>query len=123
MKLAALSGFSDDDLIIYEPQTDTATMFFKDTTGTSQISVTDINAAHLLPNGHIVMSTSGTSSATGLGSFWPEDIIQYDPIKEVSTRVFDGSEIFTSGAEDIDAVYVLGNGDFVFSTTSAASLG
>lgn len=122
-KLAALSGFNDDDLILYDPQTDTATMFFNDTTGTSQISVTDINAAHLLPNGHIVMSNSGTSSATGLGSFGPEDIIQYDPIKEVSTRVFDGSEIFTSGAEDIDAVYVLDNGDFVFSTTSAAAIG
>ncbi|MDF1766947.1 MAG: hypothetical protein P1V29_11235, partial [Gammaproteobacteria bacterium] len=122
-KLAALSGFRDDDLVIYDPLTDSASLFFNDTTGTDAISMDNIDAVHLLPNGHLVLSVSGTGSATGVGSFGAGDIIRYDPIKQVSTLLFDGESHFNETGVDIDAVYVLDNGDLVFSTVDAASLG
>lgn len=121
--LAALSGFRDDDLVLYDPLTDTATLFFDDTTGTDTISLDNINAVHLLPNGHLLLSPSGSGTATGIGAFGPEDVVQYDPIAKTTTLVFDGSEIFDDPGENIDAIYFLDNGDLLFSTEDSASIG
>lgn len=121
--LAALSGFRDDDLVLYDPLTDTATLFFDDTTGTDTISLDNINAVHLLPNGHLLLSPSGSGTATGIGAFGPEDVVQYDPIAKTTTLIFDGSEIFDDAGENIDAIYLLDNGDLLFSTEDAASIG
>ena len=122
--LGDLASFEDDDLVLYNPLTNSATLFFDDSaSNTSQIDVNDINAIHLLPNGHLVMSASVSGTATGVGSFGAEDIVKYYPIAKTSSLLFDGSAIFADSGEIIDAVYVLDDGDIVFSTAGDASIG
>lgn len=120
-KLSNLDSFNDDDLVIYDPSTDTATLFFNDDTGTDEIDLNNIVSAHVLPNGHIVMASSGTSSATGVGTFTSNKLVKYDPIAQATELFFDGSTRFNSG-NGFASVYVLSGGDFLFTTTSANSV-
>ena len=116
-----LVDFKNDDLIIYDPILDEATMFFdNDALG---YSVDDINAVHLLPNGHIILSANDASTiGANTLAFGKDDLVIYDPISQQASLFFDGSII--SGADvNIDAIYVLDNGDIVFSTTATASIG
>ncbi|MCH7882740.1 MAG: hypothetical protein IIB69_14485, partial [Proteobacteria bacterium] len=118
--IGGLVGFKNDDLIIYDPVLDVATLFF-DNAGLG-FSIDDINAVHLLPNGHIILSPNGASSIGAL-NFDEGDLIRYDPIAGTAIMLFNGDAIFTNADENIDAVYVLDNGNIVFSTTANATIG
>ena len=60
--------------------------------------------------GTFVLSTYDEAGLGGL-TFQDEDLVDYDPVTDTATMVFDGSALFTDGgAEDIDAVHVLPNG-------------
>lgn len=110
--------FENDDLIIYDPLTDTAVSFFDNSA--LGYSVDDPNAVHLLPNGQVVMSADGNST---IGSnnlaFQPNDLVRYDPLTNVATTIFNGEDYAATTGANIDAAYVLDNGDIVFSTESA----
>lgn len=110
--------FENDDLIIYDPLTDTAVSFFDNSA--LGYSVDDPNAVHLLPNGHVVLSADGNST---IGSnnlaFQPNDLVRYDPLTSVATTLFNGDDYTATTGVNIDAAYVLDNGDIVFSTESA----
>ena len=114
-----LGGLSFDpgDLVEYNPTTDTATLYF-DQDLFSQAE--NIDAAYILGNGNIILSTTDAAMLDGL-SFGEGDLIEYNPTTETATLYFDAS-LFT-GAENIDAVHVLSNGNIVLSTTDAAELG
>ena len=120
-KLSNLASFNDDDLVIYDPSTDTATLFFNDTTGTDEIDLNNIVSVHVLPNGHIIMASSGTSSATEVGTFTSNKLVKYDPIAQTTELFFDGSTSFSPG-NGFASVYVLSGGDVLFTTTSANSV-
>ncbi len=123
--LAALDSFQDEDLVLYDPILDEATLFF-DHSATAGADVEDINALHLLPNGHIILSAdphSGGTHTLGGISFDESDLVRYDPINNTAVLIFDGSAIFTDAGENIDAVYVLDNGNLVISTTGVADIG
>lgn len=112
--IGGLSNFSDDDYIIYDPVTDTATMFFDNSA--LGFDVNDADAVHLLKNGHIVISakTSGSiGSGAGLINFGPGDLVVYDPILGSASLLFDGDTIFggpNPGNNNITAVYVNDDG-------------
>lgn len=112
--IGGLSNFSDDDYIIYDPVTDTATMFFDNSA--LGFDVNDADAVHLLKNGHIVISakTSGSiGSGAGLINFGPGDLVVYDPILGSASLLFDGDTIFggpNPGDNNITAVYVNDDG-------------
>ncbi len=112
-------SFADEDLVEYDSDADTASMFFD---GSAVFSGNeDIDAVHILANGHIVLSTTGSASIGGV-SFQDEDLVDYDPSSGTATIVFDGSAIF-AGFEDLDAVHVLSNGHILLSTEGSASIG
>ncbi len=119
---ATLGGisFGDDDLVEYDPVTDTATIYFD---GGALFSSTkeDIEAVHVLSNGHIVLSTDGDATLGGL-TFGNEDLVEYDPVTDTATLLFDGGALF-SGGENIDAVHILSDGHIVLSTEGDATLG
>ena len=112
--IGGLSNFTDDDYIIYDPVTDTATMFFDNSA--LGFNVNDADAVHLLKNGHIVISakTAGSiGSGAGLINFGPGDLVVYDPILGTASLLFDGSAIFggpNPGDNNITAVYVNNDG-------------
>ncbi|MEQ8315142.1 MAG: hypothetical protein RL839_06740 [Gammaproteobacteria bacterium] len=117
-----LVDFEDDDLIIFDPILDEAVMFLDNSV--EGFGLNDINAVHLLPNGQIILSTASSSTVGDNNfAFDANDLVIYDPITRQGSLLFDGdSETETTG-ENIDAVYVLDNGDIVFSTAADVAAG
>ncbi len=99
---ASLGGlsFTDGDLIEYNPTTDTATLYF-------DVSLfdgsEDIDAAHILDNGNIILSTVGAATLGGL-TFANGDLAEYNPTTYTATLYFNES-LFSNNA-NIDAVHV-----------------
>jgi hypothetical protein len=100
---ATLGGlsFGKDDLIEYNPTTDTSTLYFDGALFSA--SNEDVDVAHVLSSGNIVFSTIGGATLGGL-SFGAGDLVEYNPITDTSTLYFD-ENLFSSSA-NIDAVYV-----------------
>lgn len=122
-----LSNFNENDIVLYDPQTDSAELFI-DSQTTVGYEVTNPNAVHLQPNGQVVLSASGVDDEIGTNDlvFQPEDIVLYDRLLNTATLLFDGSAHLTdlSGGTiplNIDAVYVLDDGSIIFSTAGPAS--
>jgi len=99
---ATLGGlsFGKGDLIEYNPTTDTATLFFDGSLFSSTNE--DVDAAHILGSGNIVLSTIGGATLGGL-SFGAGDLVEYNPTTDTSTLYFD-ENLFSSSA-NIDGSY------------------
>ncbi len=111
--------FGDDNLAEYNPTTDTATLYFNG--ALFSLPTEDIDAAHVLANGNIILSTVSEATLGGL-TFGNGDLIEYNPTTDVGTLYFDES-LFSGGDEDIDAVHILDNGNIILSTLDGATLG
>lgn len=116
---ATLGGlsFGKNDLIEYNPTTDTSTLYFD---GTLFSGNADIDAAYINGSANIILSTTGNATLGGL-SFGKDDLIEYSPISDVATLLFDGS--LFSGNANVDAAHILSSGNIVLSTTGGATLG
>lgn len=105
--------FNNEDLIDYDPVLGIAFIFLD---GSSIFTGNeDINAAHILSNGHIILSTTNNASIGPL-SFQADDLIEYDPITGNAIVFLDGATVFSSNA-DIDAVHIFDNGHVILSTS------
>lgn len=116
---AILGGvsFSRDDLVRYDPVTDSATLFFD---GNNFSGNQDIDAVYVRANGNILLSTSGNATLAGL-SFNDGDIVEYNPATNMASIFF--AESLFAGNEDIDGFHLLDNGNLLISTTNSATLG
>lgn len=105
--IGGLANFENHDLIIYDPQTDEAVMFFDDSV-TNGGRIDDINAVHLLKNGHIILSANGSSViGTNNLAFEPWDLVRYDPISGIAYMFLEGSTVFDDHESvNINGVYV-----------------
>lgn len=110
--------FGDDDVADYDMTASKATSRLDGSVFSS--TEEDINAVHLLPDGRLVLSTTGNATLGGL-SFGDDDLIVYDPVSDSAKLLVDGS-VFSSSTEDIDAVYVLSDGIYLMSTVTDASI-
>lgn len=131
--IGGLGPFENHDLIIYDPATDQAVMYFDDSVINGG-RIDDINAVHLLKNGHIVISANGPSI---IGSnnlaFDPWDLVKYDPILNTASVFLDGETVFQNHANvNINGLYIMDdcaannnnlNCSVVFSTTSGGVAG
>ena len=119
-KLGGLT-FGDDDLVEYDPAADSAALAFD---GGALFAATneDIDAAHVLSNGHVVLSTVANATLGGL-TFGDDDLVEYDPVSDTASLLFDGGALFSNTREDINAAHVLSNGHIVLSTVGNARLG
>ena len=103
---ATLGGltFGDDDLVEYNPGTDTATMYFD---GGNLFSATDedVDAVYVQDDGKIILSTVGNATLGGL-SFGDDDLVEYDPVSDTAAMYFDGGNLFSNSDEDIDGVHI-----------------
>lgn len=93
-------NFGYGDLIEYNPTTNVATMFLD---GSLFSSNADIDAAYVLANDNIILSTVDAATLGGL-SFTDGDLVEYNPTTDVATLYF--SESLFSDNADVDAVYV-----------------
>jgi hypothetical protein len=108
-------SFGKNELAEYDPSTDTATLYFNELG-----AVSDLDAAHVLDTGNIILSTTEAATLGGL-SFDAGDLVEYNPTTGTATLYFD-QDLF-SQAENIDAAYILDNGNIILSTVVNASLG
>jgi len=107
----------DGDLAEYNPVANTATLFFSEGLFSSG---EDVDAVHVLDNGHIILSTESGATLGGL-SFRDGDLVEYDPVTDTASLFFDEG-LFCDG-EDIAALSVLPSGNLILSTESSARLG
>ncbi len=124
-EIGGLAAFENNDYFIYNPLTDVGTLFYDDSALTNALD--DADAVHLFKNGHVAISAKGNSNvgSSGVGTFYPEDIVVWDPIQDSTTMLFDGSTIFDGPIDsnhNIDAVYVKDDGRIVFSVEGTASI-
>ena len=118
-----LLTFQEDDLVDYDPATDTATLLFD---GDGMFTgAANIDAVHVLANGHYVFSTDSSETLVLPGgnlSFKDGDLVEYDPSNQTATIIFYEDDEFKL-SEDIDAVHVLGDNNFILSTQNGATIG
>jgi len=110
-------SFADEDLARYIPANDTATLYLD---GSAIGQTIDIDALHVLQNGHLVLSTTNAATLGGLG-FADGDLVDYDPATDTATLYF--AESAFSADEDIVSVYIMNNGNILLSTATDATLG
>ena len=118
---ATLGGlsFTDKDLAEYDESAEIATLYLD---GAAHGFTQDVDAVHVLTNGHLVLSTVGTATIGGVAAE-NEDLLDYDPVAGTATLLFDGSALFTSGSTDVSAVHVKDNGHLILSNEYSATLG
>lgn len=116
---ATLGGltFGAGDVAEYNPNTNTASLFFAETHFASSAN---IDGFTVLANGNYVISTNATEILAGV-TFRNGDLIEYNPVTDTAT-IFLSENLF-SADEDIDAVYVMPDGSVVLSTTNGATIG
>ena len=116
--------FTNGTVARYDDATGTATPFFDEATfvGGSE----NIDAFELLPNGHMILSTTDPATLPGtLGPlpFGNGDLVDWDPVNSLATLLFNDSLFELAGSTNTDAVAVLPNGHLLISTTESQRLG
>jgi serine protease AprX len=86
----------------------------------------DVDAIEVLPDGRMLLSTSGAASVAGVIAGADEDLLAFSPTRRGATTAgtftmwFDGSDVgLTTTAEDIDAASVAQDGRISLSTLAA----
>lgn len=111
-------SFSDGDVAHYDDQTGVGTLLLDETAAFSASE--NVDAFHVLANGHYAISTRGLADIGGL-SISNGDVVEYDPVGDVATLLF--SESVLSSGGNVDAFSVLSNGHFLLSTVGGDSIG
>lgn len=113
-------NFAAGDLVEFDPSAESASLYLN---GVLFDGSADIDALHLLNDGHLLISTATDATIGGL-NFSPDDVVDYDPIADTATMFFDG---FLFGIAfpptSVDALYVTDSGHLLLSTSSDAELG
>jgi uncharacterized repeat protein (TIGR01451 family) len=120
-EVGRVENFTNHDLIIYDPLTDEAVMFFDDSASNAG-RINDIDAVHLLKNGHILMSAASNSIiGSNNVSFGASDLVRYDPILGTAKLFLDGAQtVFLNHTpQNITSAYVLQDCDPNLPSTTA----
>jgi hypothetical protein len=119
--LAGLS-FTGGDVVEYDdsPPGSATTVFLESSFGGG--SLEEVDAFELLPNGHMILSTTNPASLGGV-NFGNGDLVEWDPVNLVASIFFNDTAFTGPGSTDTDAVAVLSNGHILLSTTGSQTLG
>jgi len=101
---ATLAGlaFDDDDIVEYDPSSNTATLLFD---GTAHFSANEnIDTLQMLDDGRYFLSTDSDATLGGL-TFSDADVVLYDPLNDTAIKVFNGAQMSGSGDVDVDAAH------------------
>ncbi|MGH3135746.1 MAG: cadherin domain-containing protein [Gaiellaceae bacterium] len=107
----------------------TFSMYFDGSDVALTVASEDVDAVELLPNGHLLLSTTGGVAVTGVSAV-DEDILEFTPssIGDVTAGTFafyfDGSDVGlnTNSGEDVDGVAVDSGGNTYLSTLDLFSV-
>ena len=114
--------YGDDDLIEYNPGTNSLSLYMDGATLFSSTSE-DINAVHVMDDGQLLLSTTSGATLGGL-DFLDGDLVLYNIGAEIPTAtLFLAESTLFSGGADIDAVAMLSNGNLLISSLDLATVG
>ncbi len=134
--LPGAGSFDDSDVLRFQATSlggttaGTWSMYFDASDVGLSSSEEDVDGLEMLPNGQLLISTTGSFSVTGV-SGKDEDVIKFAPTMLGTTTngswsmYFDGSDVSLNndrGAEDIDGLAVSGSGSLYLSTTGSFSV-
>jgi hypothetical protein len=120
---ATLGGttYNDEDIVAYDADADTWTMFFDGSD--VDLGSEDVDAFAFLTDGSILLSLDKDTTVTGLGAVDDADILKFTPSSTgdntagTLTMYFDGSDVgFDTSSEDVDAIAVLPDNRIAMST-------
>lgn len=109
--------YQPDELLIVDTVADTGALFETIDGFATGINVDGI---FIQSDGKIWLSTTGNATLGG-APVLDGDIVEYDPAADTGTVVF--SESLFDADEDVDALFVRGNGNILLSTETPATLG
>ncbi len=121
---ATLGGtsYADEDIVQLNTTTGQYQMHFDGSD--VGLAGTNLDAFTVLPNGHILFSTSTEIGLAGIGSVYPEDVTEFVPTTLGTTtagtfvRYFDGSNVGLYTTEhNVDGIAVLPDNRVLVSTT------
>jgi hypothetical protein len=122
-------AFNDEDLVRFDPNTNTWSLFFDGSDVGMTDANADIDAFDILDDGSLLFSILGTASLPTVGSVTNADIVRFAPTSLGANTAgtfswyFDGSDVgLTTTAEDIDAIDQLADGRILISTAGSASV-
>lgn len=125
--------FEDGDLVSYDPASGEANVWLSEAEFSANL---DIDAAHVLPNGHLLFSVRNDVTlfpAMPQEAFYLDgDVIEYDPLAG-ATSLYLAEEIFTpldldgdgqpDSDPDVDGLSMLQNGNLLLSIRAEAMIG
>lgn len=118
-------SIENSDLVEYDTETKRASLLMDGSAVFTEPNslLRSIDAAHRLPNGNIVLSSSW-HKPIGTVSYDRNDLVEYDPVTGTAKLFLDGETVFTgSYAGYFDAIHVLNDGSIVLSVFSGATIG
>ncbi len=92
-------AMKDGDVALYDPVADVAVMLLSEAAFNKN---TDVDAAHRLPNGNLLISIQQRKRTLGGITFRDGDVVEYDPVAGTVAVVF--SEDLFDGPADVDGV-------------------
>ncbi len=114
------------DVVAYDRATGTYSLLFDGSDVGLTTSGERLDAVQLLPNGHLIVSTTGLAlvpSPSGVITAIGPDLLEFTPTtlgaitRGTWSFYFDGSDVgLTIGGEDVDAAAVAASGDIYLST-------
>ncbi|MEM7324701.1 MAG: tail fiber protein [Actinomycetota bacterium] len=108
-------NYLKSDVMVYNNNGGTWSKFFDG--AANGVAPANIDAVAVISDTEVLLSFAGSVTPPGLGSLDDSDVVRFDPTTGTWTRVLVGATIgLTSGGEDIDALDLADNGDFVIST-------
>jgi len=136
---ASTLKFEPGDVVLFDMAADTASLFFDGngtgslfrTSGWNRGATEDVDAFHLMDNGHYLLSTSGDARlGANHVSLKPGDIVEYDPVNDLASVYFASTLFRTAGGDpvgpaaiNVDGASML-DGDLLLSVAeSTARLG
>ncbi|MEE9404167.1 MAG: MprA protease, GlyGly-CTERM protein-sorting domain-containing form [Algisphaera sp.] len=108
-------NFENDALVAYDPDTNAALQVFD--LGDQFGIIRNLDAAHILPNGHVVISTQAGDTVAGV-AFTESDLVELDPVNGTASLLLDASAVglvIPSNLPQINGVHVRDNGHILFS--------
>lgn len=113
-------NFENDALVAYNPDTNVAQQLF-DLEDAYLGVVRNVDAAHMLANGRVVISTQAGVTIAGV-VMSESDLVELNPANGTASLLFDASAAGLVGKNNTvpntNAVHVLDNGHILFSTAS-----
>jgi hypothetical protein len=122
-------SFDDSDIVRFSPASQTWALYFDGSDVGLSSNGEDVDSIGFAPDGRLVISTSGSTSANGV-SARDEDMIVFNQTSLGANTAgsfemyFDGSDVglSTSSSEDVDAISITSDGTIYMSTVGNFSV-